>query len=213
MLSKRLLKISELVDRNKVVYDVGSDHALLPCFLVMNNIINKAYAVDNKEGPLLKAKENIKKYSLEGKVIPVLSNGIDDINDDVNIITICGMGFYTVKDILDCKDLTKYDKIIVQTNKDTELLRKWISDNNYSIIDETIIEDDFFYEVVVFNASKGRKLSNKEMKFGPINLLKMDSVFIKYLNSLKEHYLEINKMANKSQYLTEINEINNILRK
>ena len=79
MLSRRLSKVAEFIDHNKVVYDVGSDHALLPCFLVMSGISPKAYAVDNKEGPINKAKENIKRFNLEGKVIPVLSNGIDDI--------------------------------------------------------------------------------------------------------------------------------------
>ena len=68
MLSKRLKEIAKLVKRNKVVFDVGSDHALLPCFLVLNDICFKAYAADINEGPLNHGIENIKRYHLEDKV-------------------------------------------------------------------------------------------------------------------------------------------------
>ena len=211
MLSKRLNKIAELVDENKVVYDVGSDHGLLPCFLVLNRNCPKAYACDNKEGPLNKAKANIEKYDLKDRVIPILSNGIDDIEDDVNIITIAGMGFYTVRDILEGKDLNKYDKIIVQVNKDTNLLRKWISDHKYKIIDECIVHDDFYYEIVVFNAQNGPKLSDLELKYGPINLRDKTDTFIEYLKNKRLKLASINKYAHKEEYEITINEINDII--
>lgn len=211
MLSKRLQKIAELVDENKVVYDVGSDHGLLPCFLILNKNIKKAYAVDNKEGPLNKAKTNIEKYGLQDKVIPVLSNGIDDIKEDVDIITIAGMGFYTVKEILDNKDLSKYDKIIVQVNKDTNLLRQWINDNDYSIIDEVIVKDDFYYEIVVFKAIKGKKLSPLELKYGPINLRDKTDTFIEYLGQKRSKLASINELANKKEYEISIKEIDDII--
>lgn len=211
MISKRLLQISKFIDSNKVVYDVGSDHAYLPCFLVSNSISPKAYAVDNKEGPLNKAKQTIKSFNLEDKVIPILSNGIDDIRNDVDIIVLSGMGFYTVKDILDKKDLSRYSKIIVQVNKDTNLLRSWISDNNYSIIDEAVVYDDFYYEIVVFNASKSNKLNDLEIKYGPINLKNKDDTFIEYLKYKKAKYESINKASNSTLYAKDICEINDII--
>lgn len=211
MLSKRLNKIAELVDENKVVYDVGSDHGLLPCFLVLNNKCPKVYAVDNKKGPLNKAIANIEYYGLQDKVIPILSNGIEDIKDDVDIITLAGMGFYTVKDILDNKDLTKYEKIIVQVNKDTSLLRQWISDNEYSIIDECVVHDDFYYEIVVFNASKGPKLSPLELKYGPINLRNKTDTFLQYLAYKRLKLASVNASAHKIEYEETIEEINDII--
>ena len=77
MLSNRLLEIAKLVDKNKVVYDIGSDHGLLPCFLVLNDICPKAYAVDNKVGPLNRTKEAIDRYKLDGRVVPILSDGLN----------------------------------------------------------------------------------------------------------------------------------------
>ena len=211
MLSKRLLEISKLINEDKVVFDVGSDHALLPCFLVKEGIISKAYACDNKEGPLNKAIENIKKYHLEGKVIPVLSNGIDDIEDDVNIITICGMGYYTVKSILENKDLSKYDKIIVQVNKDSDLLRQFINDKNFTIEDEIIIYDGFYYEVEVFNAKSHNRYDGLEIKYGPVLLQKRNKVFLDYLKQRKKTLEDVYQKSKDSSKLEDIKEIEQIL--
>ena len=62
MISSRLLQIAMLIDKGKVVFDVGSDHALLPCFLVENGICEKAYAADIALGPLENAKETIERH-------------------------------------------------------------------------------------------------------------------------------------------------------
>lgn len=212
MISKRLKEVAKFINQNKVVYDVGSDHGLLPCFLVLEKGILKAYASDNKKGPLEKAKKNIKKYHLEGKVIPVLCDGIEKIEEDVDVITICGMGFYTVKHILDNKDLTSYDSIIVQVNKNVNNLRNWISDNGYSIIDEEVIEDDFYYEIVVFNASKGKPLTDIEIEYGPINLIKRSKTFIDYLKDKRNKLNNVNVSTNMPIYKKKIEELDAIIK-
>ena len=188
MLSKRLLEIAKLVDKNKVVYDIGSDHGLLPCFLVTNHISNKVYAVDNKIGPLNHAKETIDKYNLNDKVIPLLSDGLDDVKDDGQIIVIAGMGYYTVMDIFEGKNLSKYEKIIVQVNKDVDKLRQYISDHNYTIVDEVILKEDKFYQIVVFNTEYHEKYSDIEIAFGPILLQKKEDILLEYLYDLKQRY-------------------------
>ena len=211
MLSKRLTEISKLVDKNKVVFDVGSDHALLPCFLVQNGISPKAYASDNKEGPLKKAVENINKLGLTGKVIPVLGDGLENISDDVDIITICGMGFYTIKHILEGKDLNRYDKIIVQSNKDNDLLRSFINSQNYSIINEVVIFDGFYYEAIVINPKSKTEYSDLELKYGPILLKRKDENFINYLKYKNDKLIQIYKRSCQESLLKEIDEINKIL--
>ena len=188
MLSKRLLEIAKLVDKNKVVYDIGSDHGLLPCFLVTNHISNKVYAVDNKIGPLNHAKETIDKYNLNDKVIPLLSDGLDDVKDDGQVIVIAGMGYYTVMDIFEGKNLSKYEKIIVQVNKDVDKLRQYISDHNYTIVDEVILKEDKFYQIVVFNTEYHEKYSDIEIAFGPILLQKKEDILLEYLYDLKQRY-------------------------
>ena len=211
MLSKRLLHIANLVSKDKVVYDVGSDHGLLPCFLVLNNICPKAYAVDNKIGPLNRTKEAILKYHLDGKVIPILSDGLNDVKDDVDIITIAGMGYYTVMDIFKDKDLTRYHSIIVQINKDVDKLRKFISDNHYTILNEVVLKDDKYYQIVVFNTKYHDCYSQLEIDYGPILLKNRETIFIDYLKDLKERYRYFNADGDVLRLNKKINEIDYVL--
>ncbi len=211
MLSKRLLKIASLVSKNKVVYDVGSDHGLLPCFLVQNNICPKAYAVDNKIGPLNRSKEAILKYHLEDKVIPILSDGLNDVKSDVEVITIAGMGFYTVMDIFKDKDLTRYHSIIVQVNKDVDKLRQFISDNNYTILDEAIVKEDKFYQIVVFNCNYHKAYSQMEINYGPLLLEKKEAIFVEYLHDLKKICNYFNKDGSVDRLNKKVSEIDRVL--
>ena len=211
MLSSRLLQIAMLVDRNKVVFDVGSDHALLPCFLVENGISNKVYAGEIAQGPLNAGIANIKKRNLEGKVIPVFSDGLVKAEDDVDIVIIAGMGYHTIKHILDNCEIERYQYFIVQPNTDVELLRQYISDHNYTIEDERVVFDDFYYQIIKFSADLHEPYSEMQIKYGPILLERKDEVFIAYLNDLLNRLKQINEKANKEEYTNTINEIEQIL--
>ena len=185
MLSKRLLKIASLINKDDVIYDVGTDHGLLPCFLMENNLCKKAYAIDNKEGPINNCKENIERYHLEDKVITKLSNGLDDIEDDVTTVIIAGMGFYTLKEILDKSDLSNR-RFIVQINKNIYEFRRYLSDHHYKIINEEIVFDDFYYIIIEFTTELGEELSFEELHFGPILMKKMSDEYRKYLDYEKK---------------------------
>ncbi|MDO4198029.1 MAG: class I SAM-dependent methyltransferase [Erysipelotrichaceae bacterium] len=211
MLSNRLLEISKMVEKNKVVFDVGSDHAQLPCFLLKEGIVDKAYAGDIAEGPLNSAKKNIDKLHLEGKVIPVLSDGLNNAPDDVKQVIISGMGYYTIEHILDNCDIDKYDCFIIQSNTDNDLLRKYISDHGYTIMDENIIYDGFYYQIIKFNSLKHEAYTDLEIKYGPILLERRDKVFLEYLEKQVYKLNDIYVKSGNSEILSTINEIKNIL--
>ena len=211
MISDRLAAIAYMIDSNKVVFDVGSDHGLLPCFLVESGISPKVYAGDIAEGPLNSAKENIEKRGLSDKVITVLSDGLAKANDDVDVVVIAGMGYHTIKHILDSCDVTRYQNIIVQSNIDVELVRQYISDHEYTIEDERMIYDGFYYQIIKFSADMHDKYSDVEIKYGPVLLKKRDHIFLDYLRSKREKLIEINKKANKIEYQNTIKEIEDIL--
>lgn len=213
MISDRLATIAYMIDSNKVVFDVGSDHGQLPCFLVESQISPKAYAGDIAIGPLKHAKETIKKAGLEEKVIPVLSDGLAKANSDVDVVVISGMGYHTIIHILDSCDVSAYQYFIIQSNTDVELLRKYISDHNYTIEDERIIFDGFYYQIIKFSADLHDTYSDDEIKFGPILLKKRDHIFIEYLKQRRDKLIEINKEANKKEIREEIENIDRILNK
>ena len=91
-LNKRLECVLSLVEDNRSVIDIGCDHALLSIAIVLEKNPKKVIASDNKEGPLVGAKENIDKYKVSDKIKIKLGYGVDPIEEDIDTIIISGMG-------------------------------------------------------------------------------------------------------------------------
>ena len=166
-LSKRLKVLASYVHENDVVADIGCDHAQLCCYLVNEKQITKAYACDIAEGPLAQAKKSIEFYHLQDSIVPLLSDGLQNVPDDATCIVIAGMGFETVAHILN-QDIEKLQnrRIIVQVNRDVEGLRKWISDHHFRILEERCVLEEHYYQIVVFDTSFDETLSEEEIIFG-----------------------------------------------
>lgn len=162
MFSKRIKLIASLVDKNSVVLDVGCDHGYLPIYLIKNDIAKKAYASDISKDALSSAINNIKKENLP--IQTILSNGLDEIDFSFNTLIITGMGFYTIKGILDNKKLP--ETIILQSNSDHALLRKYMMNLGYKINSEKTFKDKKIFYVVIKYFKGSEKLNKKELLFG-----------------------------------------------
>lgn len=141
MISDRLKTIAKMLDKGKIVADIGSDHALLPCYLLLENYSSKVYSIDNKPGPLQGALENIEKYQLVDKVIPILASGLDELPLDTQAIIIAGMGFDTISEIIS-QNISKaqaLESIIIQSNTDWHKLRAILKSQGFSIMQEEFI--------------------------------------------------------------------------
>ena len=107
-LTPRLKKIAGLLpDKAKTLADIGTDHAYLPVYCLLNGICENAVAMDVNEGPLKRAEENTKKYNLEDKISLRLSDGIQKLKKgEADVIVIAGMGGLLIQKILeDGKDI------------------------------------------------------------------------------------------------------------
>ena len=210
-LSKRLTKIAEKVEHDAIVYDVGCDHALLSCFLIEKGIAKKVYAGDNKIGPLKMAKANIEALKLEDKVIPILADGLKEAPLDVDTVIIAGMGFNTLKTILDEVDVTRFKRFVVQINHQVKELRKYISDHRFKIIDEEVVEDGHYYEIIVFAPTKGKRLTPLEIDYGPILIKRKDEVFKDYLRQKRDKLLTIKESHEDKAIIQAIKEIDALI--
>ena len=140
-LTPRLRTIAELVPQGAVFADIGTDHAYLPTWLLLNDAINHAIAADINEGPLERARETAKKYQVESKVDFRLCDGLSDIREgEANVIAIAGMGGDTIAHILGQAPWTKNSKItlLLQPMTSHQDLRQWLFENGYSIEEERI---------------------------------------------------------------------------
>ncbi|HRI08373.1 MAG TPA: tRNA (adenine(22)-N(1))-methyltransferase TrmK, partial [Nannocystaceae bacterium] len=58
-LSPRLQAIAAMIPRGAVIADVGTDHALLPAWLVARGLAPRAIASDRAPGPLRAARRSL----------------------------------------------------------------------------------------------------------------------------------------------------------
>ena len=63
-ISNRLKKCADLVSCGSKIADIGTDHAYIPIYLMLQRKISHAIACDIGEGPLKNAEKNKKSYGL-----------------------------------------------------------------------------------------------------------------------------------------------------
>ena len=203
---KRIEELTSFIEPFSVVADIGCDHGYLIKIAFDKGLIKKAYAIDNKIGPLENAKNNLRDYK---DVIFLLSDGLNELATDIEVVVIAGMGGNLVTNILkkDISKLNNVKRIIIEANRNTEIVREFAVNHNLKIVSEKIIEQDsIFYEIIVLEKGK-MKLNPKEIKFGPLLLKNKDELFIeKWTNQLN---IYINKKTDKLN--KEIEEIKEVL--
>ena len=174
MLKTRLKACLDFIAPYRILYDVGTDHAYLPIMALKTHTIDKAYAIDNKKGPLEGAQDHIQRHGYNKKITLIQSEGITNLPSDVDVVVIAGLGGKTIYEILNQKALRNVKRVITQPNVNSEKVRELTKDNALKIVDETlVIEDGLFYQIIVFEHGK-QVLTEKELTFGPI-LLKTET--------------------------------------
>ena len=205
-LSKRLLSIANLVSDNSKVADIGCDHGLVSIYLAMNKQNISIIASDINQNALDNAIKNINKYHLEDKIKVCLSNGLDNINDEIDTIIISGMGGHTIVDILtnNQEKLNTVNNIIIQSNNDIEYVRRKIVKLGYYISkEELILDKNIYYTVILFTKGK-KKYTNKEYYFGPILLKENSKIFIEKNNKEYTKLLNIKNNIPKRKLLIRL---------
>lgn len=190
----RLETIYDMVKEPCVVADIGCDHGLLPITLVRKGKCKKAYACDVNPGPLSRAKQAIEQAGMQELVIPVLSDGIRDVTEDVTTLVIAGMGYDTITTILQdgMHKMSQFQQIVVQCNGHVDEFRRWLSNNHFVIDDERLMKDRHYYQMISMHYdSIGETLSDEQCLFG--KFLDSDPLFLPYWTMTYQKKAEILK--------------------
>ncbi|MFV0382240.1 MAG: tRNA (adenine(22)-N(1))-methyltransferase [Breznakia sp.] len=204
-LSIRLQAIYNFVDEGSIVADVGCDHGLLSCALAIRHRSKKVYACDIAELPLEQAKRTIKHYSVENSVFAILSDGIQNVEKDADTLIIAGLGYDSIHSILNhnLEKLKQFKKIIIQSNREIEKIRMFISEHNFKVIEECCVFDIHYYQVISFCCDYDKELSNNEIMFG--KKMNKNNVFQQmWLAKMNKYEAIIKKLDAYSQRYREL---------
>ena len=158
-LSHRLTRVAHHVPKDAVVADIGSDHAYLPCYLVLNGVVSKAVAGEVVKGPFESAKKQVRQEGLTAQIAVRLASGLDAIlpEDGITAVAIAGMGGPLICSILEQgkERLDGVERLILQPNVHAKSIRDWAAANSWDIVDEEILkENDKIYEILVLEKSQ-----------------------------------------------------------
>ncbi|OBA07300.1 SAM-dependent methyltransferase [Bacillus subtilis] len=200
--------------------DIGSDHAYLPCYAVLNHKASGAIAGEITDGPFLSAKRQVEKSGLSSQISVRQGDGLEVIKKgEADAITIAGMGGSLIAHILEAgKDkLTGKERLILQPNIHAVHIREWLYKEGYALIDEVILEEDGkCYEVLVAEegerdaAYAGISLA-AGMLVGPFLAKEKNKVFLKKwtqeLNHTQKIHEQISQAASTEQNKQKLKEL------
>lgn len=169
--SSRLQACCDFVHSGDRVADIGCDHGYLGIYLLKNGIAQSVIASDIREGPLQSAVHNSEKFGVRDKMTFYLSDGARNIPRDFDTLVCAGMGGDTMVSILDAASWLKSAqyRLVLQCQSKNAILRRYLSDNGWKILQEKIIPDGkFLYTVMEVIWQPGTPLTPGQCYFPPV---------------------------------------------
>ena len=199
-MNKRIERISSYILEDDKVADIGCDQALLSELLAKKNIYS--VASDIRENIVDDAKNRLKELDLDKYVKFIVSNGIENIPDEIDTLVLAGMGAYTILDIIS-KQKKQYKKIITISNNNNDMLRVKMLNYGYKIYSEEIIYDkNKYYNLIVFIPGNSKyKKDEIILGFNHIN----EELFIQKLKYDLDKYKDIYDKSHDKNILDIIN--------
>lgn len=173
-LSKRLIEVSKFIRTGSLVADIGTDHAYLPVYLILNNIAKSVIASDINEKPCLRAMENIDLYGFGDRIKVINTNGLNGIEKyKPRDIVIAGMGGDMISEIIEHSVYVRNSEVrlILQPMTKIPRLREYLLKSGFDIIDEALVKDDKLYSIIYARYDgKVHKWSGAELLIGKRNI-------------------------------------------
>ena len=173
--SARLLSALPYLAKGGAVIDVGTDHAYLPIYLVAEGISSRALACDINKGPIESAERNIAAAGLGDKIDTLCTDGLHGAEGyKPDNVLIFGMGGELILRILSEAPWVKDCGIglVLQPMTRAHLLRRWLLENGFEIVGETITyEDKRYYQTIAARyCGKVEEYTEEELLLGRLNI-------------------------------------------
>lgn len=193
-LTPRLRAVAEQVPRGAKFADIGTDHAYLPLWLILNGVIPSAIAADLRAGPLERARQTAARYDRLDCLSFRLCDGLNGIApEEADVIAIAGMGGDTIASILQAAPWTGQPgkTLLLQPMTAQSDLRLWLSTHGYAIRAERIArEGNRFYAVLTVTGGEMAPLSPGELWAGKQSGDPLRGQFLDFLTAKAEKQLQ-----------------------
>ena len=154
--------------------DIGTDHALLPLYLLNNGLCSKVVATEKSPNALRVARQAL--WGRNAEVL--LGDGLEPLEGlEFGSLSICGMGGSNICEILEAHPDRVPDILVVQANRDSHKVRRWAYTAGMHLAREQLSQGRWLYEILTFHRAEGGDPAYRDVEqelgfdFGP-HLLK-----------------------------------------
>lgn len=191
-MNKRLELISSMIPDGEGFSDVGTDHGYLPVYMALHGYSGNIIASDIRPGPLQTAIASARESGVEERISFRLCDGLDGCRrDEIDTIVIAGMGGDTICGILDRAEWCMDEKflLILQPMTKAEVLRYWLTNNEFGITGEKIVRDaGERYQIIAARFGGNTPLTDAELFAGEYKLAVKNELFDEQLESLIKRF-------------------------
>ena len=211
---QRLNALLPWINGHQTLLDIGTDHAELPITAIQQKIVQKAYASDNKDGPLKVAKTRVIDARFDHVIEVLKGDGFDALNRDVDVVVIAGIGGGQIGTMLQKGPWLNVKTIIVQPTNKVSNVRQITQEIPWQVSEEMITVDKGIPYISLKLTRGKRPLSQTDILFGPDllrqkdpaykALLHQDLAFLKTLLSQIPEHATPESMRDKATMLEDI---------
>lgn len=172
-LDGRLRSIAALVLPGGCAADIGTDHGLLPVYVVEEGLCAQAIAADKNAGPLEAARSLVENRGLAARVSLRLGDGLSVLRPgEADTIILAGMGGMLIRSLLEREPAVAAGarRLVLQPQTDADLVRYYLRDQGWRIVGEDLVQEgNQFYQVIAAEAGR-MELTAGQARFGPLIL-------------------------------------------
>ncbi len=208
---KRLLAVADMIIRNEIIADIGADHALLPLYLLEQQLIPAAIIGELGDGPYQRSLKAVQSSGMNDLIKVRQGDGLEVLTGgEVGTVVLAGMGGDTIVEILSRNEAkaSSFKRYVFQPMSKAGVLRRFLAGHGWPIIGEQLIwENDKFFVVIASEPGQAPyRLSEVEMEIGREALQADNDIkrsFLNlYLNKYRKVYAGLQVSDQKdSQYL------------
>ncbi|SFJ08252.1 tRNA (adenine(22)-N(1))-methyltransferase [Thermoflavimicrobium dichotomicum] len=152
-LSKRLREVASYIPDHAKVADIGADHAFLLLYVAEQGRLHKGIVGELNKGPFENARRQIQRMGYTSIIDARMGDGLSVLElGEVDVIVLAGMGGTLMTEILEAgkSKLDGVKRLILQPNVGGHRVRKWLYENQWHLVDETLVEEaGILYEIIV----------------------------------------------------------------
>lgn len=204
ILTPRLKQIADQITPCCCMADIGTDHAYLPVYLCMTGRAERAIASDIRKGPLARAEATLLRYGMQKQVKTRLGGGVDTLTvGEADCIVIAGMGGLMIVEILKENPaiFAATKQILLQPMTAAAELRKYLWENGYTILKETLAkeEEKLYHILSVAVGREEKEPTNEELYFGKKLLEEKPEHFEAYIKKQRRKLMRMVEGLKQSQ--------------